>query len=176
MKKSILAIVNELGLASAPEIESVLKKLTGEVKKRTLFSNLKNLEEEKKVFKLLSGENSYGVEGYIPGPNMEAEDDFDIKKIVVELGLRARDVREVNWEKFSKRVLDVLMNEIGALQEDLEKAYDDPKSIEMRYFDASIGYHELYRFFFDVYDTGFLDPIETLLNDCKSAIDKKEIR
>ncbi|MBU2559354.1 hypothetical protein KKA03_00490 [archaeon] len=175
MKKNILAIINELGLATAPEIESVLKELHGEVKKRTLFSNLKILEEGKMIFKLLQEENPYGVEGYLPGPNMETEDGFDIKKIVVRLGLQARDVHGVEWGLFSERVLDALMNEISALQEDLEKGYDDPKNIEMRYFDLSIEYHEFYGFFFDRYDTGFLDPVVEMLNECKSMINKKEM-
>ena len=175
MKKSVLVIVNELCLATAAEIESVLKELTGEVKKRTLFSNLKRLEEEKKVFKLLSGENSYEVEGYIPGPNMEAEDDFDVKKVVAELGLQARDTQEIDWGLFSSRVLDELVTELLTLQEDLEKAYDEPKSVEMRYFDLSIKYHELYGFFFDVCGTTFLLPAESMLNECRIIIDKKEV-
>jgi hypothetical protein len=175
MKKSILAIVNELGLATAPEIESVLKELTGEVKKRTMFSNLKILEEGKKTFKLLSGENSYGVEGYIPGPNMKAENDFNIKNCVVGLGLRVRDAQEIDWGLFSSRVLGKLVTDLLTLQEDLEKAYDEPKSVEMRYFDLSIRYHELYVFFFDIYGTDFLLPAEALLNECKIIIDKKEV-
>jgi hypothetical protein len=175
MKKNISAIINELGLATALEIESVLKELSGEVKKRTLFSNLKSMEEEKIIFKVLSEENSHGVEGYIPGPNMEAKDSFDIKKIVVELGLSTRDVNEVDWGLFSSRMLDELMSELWALQEDLEKTYDDPMSIEMRYFDFSIGYHELYGFFFDRCGTEFLGPAEALLNECRSVIDKKEV-
>lgn len=175
MKKSILAIVNELGLATAFEIESVLKELRGEVKKRTLFSNLKILEEGKRTFKLLPEESSYGVEGYIPGPNMEAEDDFDIRGVIVDLGLQTRDLHGVDWDLLSKRVLDVLMSEIGALQEDLEKGYDDSKSVEMRYFDLSIGYHEFYGFFFDRFDTDFLVPAVELLNGCKNTIDKKNV-
>jgi hypothetical protein len=174
MKKSIQAIVNELGLASAGEIESILKELSGEVKKRTLFSKLKSMEEENVIFKVLSGENSYGVEGYIPGPNLEGEDDFETKRVVVEQGLSARDVQGIDWDLFSSRVLNVLMDELVALQEDLEKSYDDPKSSEMRYFDLSIRYHEFYGFFFDRYKTDFLAPAEALLNECRSMINKKE--
>jgi hypothetical protein len=174
MKKNIKSVVNELGLASVSEIESVLKELAGEVKKRTLFSNLKSLEEEKVIFKVLPKENSYGIEGYFPGPNLEVEDDFEVKKIVVESGLRVRDTKEIDWKKFSSRVLDVLMGDLKALQEDLEKTYDDPKTVEMRYFDLSISYHELHGFFFGVYETGFLAPVEALLGELKGAIDKKE--
>lgn len=175
MKKNIKAIVDELGLASASEIESVLKELMGEVKKRTLFSNLKSMEEDKTIFKVLAGESSYGVEGYIKGPNLESEDDFEVKRIIVERGLPTRDVEEIDWGLFSSRVLDELMNELKILQEDLNGTYDDPKNIEMRYFDLSIWYHELHRFFFDVYDTGFLAQAEALLNDCKSVIDRMDI-
>ena len=174
MKRNIESIVNELGLASVSEIESVLKELTGEVKKRTLFSNLKSLEDEKVIFKILPGENSYGIEGYIPGPNLEVEDDFDAKKFVVESGPQARDPQEIDWEKFSSRALDVLMNDLKALQDDLEKTYDDPKTVEMRYFDLSINYHEMHRFFFGRYETEFLAPAKALLGDLKGAIDKKE--
>ena len=174
MKRNIKSVVNELGLASVSEIESVLKELAGEVKKRTLFSNLKILEDEKVIFKVLPEENSYGIEGYIPGPNMEVEDDFGVRKIVVGSGLQARDAQEIDWEKFSSRMLDVLMNDMKALQEDLEKTYDDPKTVEMRYFDLSISYHELHRFFFDGYETGFLVPAEALLEEMKGEIDKKE--
>lgn len=174
MKRNIKSIVSELGLASVSEIESVLNALTGEVKKRTLFSNLKSLEDEKVIFKVLPEENSYEVEGYIPGPNLEVEDDFEVKKIVVESGLQARDAHGIDWEKFSSRTLEVLMSDLKALQEDLEKSYDDPKTVEMRYFDLSISYHELHRFFFDRYKTEFLAPAEALLGGLKGTIDKKD--
>jgi hypothetical protein len=174
MKKSISTIINELGLATFDEIVSILKEHSGEVKKRTLFSKLKGMEDENIIFKVLSDENSYGVEGYISGPNMDAEDDFEIKRILIERGLSARDVQGIDWRLFSSRVLNGLMGELKTLQEDLEKVYDDPKSIEMRYFDLSIKYHELYGFFFDMYGADFLIPVEALLNDCREAINKKE--
>ena len=88
---------------------------------------------------------------------------------------QARDTQEIDWGLFSSRVLDELVTELLTLQEDLEKAYDEPKSVEMRYFDLSIRYHELYGFFFDLCGTEFLLPAESLLNECKSIIDKKEV-
>ena len=174
MKKSISAIINELGLVTFEEIASILKEHSGEVKKRTLFSKLKGMEDEKTIFMVISDENSYGVEGYISGSNMEEEDNFEIKRIIFERGLSARDVQGIDWGLFSSRMLNGLMDELKTLQEDLEKVYDDPKSIEMRYFDLSIKYHELYGFFFGGYGADFLVPAEALLNDCREAIDKKE--
>ncbi len=175
MKKSINAIINELRLASTLEIELVLKGLSGEVKKRTLFSNLKNLEEGKVILKLLPKESSYGVEGYLPGPNMQVEEDFDVKRVIVEQGVSTRDLVEIDWKLFSSRVVEGLMNDLTLLKEDLEKTYDDPKNIEMRYFDISIAYHELYVFFFDLYDADFLVSVGNMLSECRAIIDKKEL-
>jgi hypothetical protein len=175
MKKNISSIVDELGLASFDEIVSILKEMTGEVKKRTIFAKLKSMEDEKIIFKIPAGENSYKIEGYVSGPNLAAEEDFDIKKIVVDKGFSQRDVDEVNWDSFSSRLLNVLMDDLKSLQEDLEKTYDDPKTVEMRYFDLSIKYHDLYGFFFDRYSVEFLSPAKALLEECKSTIDKKDM-
>ena len=130
MKKSINAIITELRLASTVEIELILKGLLGKVKKRTLFSNLKNLEEGKVILKLLPKESSYEVEGYMPGPNMQVEEDFDVKRVIEEQGVSTRDLAEIDWELFSSRVVDGLMTDLTLLKEDLEKTYDDPKSLD----------------------------------------------
>jgi len=174
MKKRISVIVNELRIASAGEIASILRCI-GEIKNKTLSLKLKELEKEDIVFKILPEENSYGMGGYIAGPNIEEKDDFEIKKLIVEQGLSSRDLQCVNWESFSSRIVNAFLGDLKRLQEDLEKLYEEPKNIEMRYFDLSIRYHEFYGFFFDRYNTDSLVPIETLLKDCRDWLNKKEI-
>jgi hypothetical protein len=175
MKKNIQAIINELGLASVDEIKSVLKECLGEVKSKTLATKLGELEKEKVIFKVLSEENSQGIEGFIAGPNMSAEDDFDIKRIIIEQGLEAQDLEGIKWEKFSSRLLKALLDDLKGLQDDLKKTYDDPKSIEMKYFELSIVYHELYGFFLEKYNTNVLVPAEASLTECRDLINRKEI-
>jgi hypothetical protein len=175
MKKSISAIVDGLGFASAEEIVSILKELSGEIKEKTLSLKFKELEKESVIFKVLPTESSYGVEGYIAGPNMNAKDDFEIKKLIVERGVPLRDLQSINWESFSSRILNAFLDNIKTLKEDLEKAYDEPKNVEMQYFELSIRYHELYNFFFDRYRPAFLVPAENLLKECREQLNKKEI-
>ena len=175
MKKNISSIVDELGLASFDEIVSILKEITGEVKKRALFAKLKGMEDEKIIFKVLADENSYGIEGYMRGPNMNTEEDFDIKKIIINKEISPRDLGEVDWDLFSSRLSKVLMGDLKGLQENLKKSYDDPKTLEIQYFDFSIKYHELYGFFFDHHNVEVLSPVKVILEQCKGLIDKKDI-
>lgn len=175
MKKSISAIVGELGFASAEEITSILKELSGEIKEKTVSLKFKELEKENVIFKVLPAENSYGIEGYLAGPNMDENDNFEIRKLVVEQGTSPRGLRGIDWESFSSRILNAFLDDIKNLKEDLEKAYDKPKTIEMRYFELSIGYHELHNFFFDKYHADFLAPAETLLKECREQLDKKDV-
>lgn len=175
MKKRISAIVNELGVASAEEIASILKELSSEIKNKTLSLKIREMEKEKVIFKILPNENSYGIEGYVAGSDMDAKDEFEIKMLIVEQGLSQRDLLCVDWKSFSSRIIDAFLDDIKRLYEDLEKFYDEPKNVEMRYFDLSIRYHELYRFFFDRYNVDFLVPIENLLKDCRDRLNKKDI-
>lgn len=174
MKKSISAIVDELGFASAEEVASILKELSGEIKEKTLSLKFKELEKENAIFKVLPTENSYGIEGYIAGPGMDEDDDFEIRKLVAEEGASLPGLRGIDWKSFSSRILNVFLDNIKNLKEDLEKAYDKPKNIEMRYFELSIKYHELHNFFFDKYHADFLAPAETLLKECREQLNKKE--
>ncbi len=174
MKKRISVIVKELGIVTAEEIASILKGVSCEVKKKTLSLKLEEMEGERVIFKILPKENPYEVEGYLAGPNIEAKDDFEIKRLIVELNLSQRDVRSIKWDLFSYRIIDVFLGELKRLREDLETFYDEPKSVEMKYFDLSIKYHELNRFFFDVYNTDVLIPIKALLDGCREYIEKKE--
>lgn len=175
MKKKILVIVNELSVAFTEEIASILRELSSEIKSKTLSLKLKEMEEEKALFKVFPKENSYGVEVYIAGPNADVKDDFEIKKLIVEQGFAERDPQCIDWELFSSRVLDTFLDDLKGLQEDMEKSYEEPKEIEVRYFDLSLTYHELYGFFFDRYDTDFLVPVKTLLEDWRKQLDKIDI-
>lgn len=175
MKKSISAIVDELGFASAEEVASILKELSGEIKEKTLSLKFKELEKENAIFKVLPTENSYGIEGYMAGPGMDEDENFEIKKLVAEQGASLRGLRGIDWKSFSSRILNAFLDNIKNLKEDLEKAYDKPENIEMRYFELSIKYHELYTFFFDKYHTDFLAPAEILLKECREQLNKKEI-
>ncbi len=87
MKKRISVIVKELGIVTAEEIASILRELSGEVKKKTLSLKLEELEGERVIFKIFPMENPYDVEGYLAGPNIEAKDDFEIKKLIEGQGL-----------------------------------------------------------------------------------------
>lgn len=168
-------IVNELGVAFTEEITSILREHSNGIKNKTLSLKLKELEEEKTIFRILPKENSYGVEGYIAGPNADVKDDFEIKKLIVDQGLAERSLQCIDWELFSSRVLDAFLDDLKGLQEDLEKSYEEPKEIEVRYFDLSLTYHELYGFFFDRYDTDFLVPVKALLEDCRDQLNKIDV-
>lgn len=175
MKKKISVIVGELGVASADDVALILREHSGEVNRKTLSTKLRGLEKAGVIFKVLPKESPYSIEGYIGGPNLDAEDDFEIRRLVAEHGPPPRDIKRVDWKSFSSRVIGPLLDELDRLREDLEKGYEDPKNIEMRYFDLSVRYHEFYGFFFDRCGVGFLSPVENSLKECKNQLDRKEI-
>lgn len=175
MKKKISMIVDELGIASADDIALILQEHSGEVNRKTLSTKLKRLEEGRVIFKVRARENPHGIEGYIAGPNLDIENDFEFKSLIAEHGPPPREIQGVDWKSLSSRVIAPFLNDLGDLREDLDQGYEDPKDIEMRYFDLSIRYHELYGFFFDRCDTGALVPAENLLKECRELLDKKEI-
>ncbi len=174
MKKRISTIVNELGFATTDEIALVLRELSGDVKKKTLSSKLKELVEEGTLLGVLPGENSYGMDGYVAGSDLETRDVFEIKKQIVDSGLSKRDLESVDWKLLSSRMLDRLIEDISGLQDELEKMYKDPKELELMYFDLSLAYHRLYGFFFDKNAVNFPEALEKVLKDCREVIERKE--
>ncbi len=174
MKKRISIIINELVIASTDEIKSVLVEHSGDIKNKILSLKIKELEKEKAIFNILPEENSHNIECYIAGPNIDAEEDFEINEIISKLAISPRDLECIDWKLFSSRILDIFLKDIKRLHEDLEKVYDEPKNIEMKYFEISIEYHELYRFFFDLHNTNFLISAKTLLEECRNQLNKKD--
>ncbi len=174
MKKKVSIIVNELVIASIDEIKLILVEHSGHIKNKFLSLKIEELEKEKAIFKVLLEENSCNIECYIAGPNIDAEEDFEINSIISKLSISPRSLDCIDWKMFSSRILDVFLKDLKRLQEDLEKIYDEPKNIEMKYFELSIQYHELYRFFFDIYNADFLIPVKSLLEDCRNQLDRKD--
>lgn len=172
MKSKILTIVKELEFASLEEIALILNRFGG-VQKKTLKSNIQELEEEKALFKILPDENSLSCEGFVSGPNFEVEGDFETKRLIVSEFL-ARDLPMINWNLLSQRISKELLEEVGNLKEDILKKSCAPKELEMRYFDLSLRYHELYRFFYEKNSTEPLASVKEKLDECKIYLNKLE--
>ncbi len=172
MKSKILTIVKELEFASLEEIALVLNRFGG-VQKKTLKSNIQELEEEKALFKILPNENSISCEGFISGPNFEVEEDFETKRLIVS-EFPARDLPVIDWNLLSERISKELSEEVENLKEDILKKNSAPKELEMRYFDLSLRYHESYRFFYEKNSTEHLASIKEKLSECKIYLDKLE--
>ncbi|MDI6655228.1 MAG: hypothetical protein QME59_05005 [Candidatus Hydrothermarchaeota archaeon] len=167
-----MTIVKELGFASLEEIALILNKFRS-VQKKTLKSNLQELEEERALFRILPDENSLSCEGFISGPNSGAEEDFEIKKLIMN-EFPTRDPSIVNWDLLSKRIFGELLEEAERLKENILKKYNTQKKLEMHYFDLSLKYHELYRFFYEKNSTESPTPVQEKLNECKLYLDKLE--
>ena len=165
-------IVKELGFASLEEIAFILNRF-GSIQKKTLKSNIQELEKERALFKILMNENSLSCEGFISGPNSEVEEDFEIKRLIAnEFPARAPSI--INWGLLSERISKELLKEIDDLKEDMLEKNNTPKELEMRYFDLSLRYHELYRIF---YEKNSIEPIAFVrekLNECRLYLDKLE--
>jgi hypothetical protein len=174
MKRRILVVVNELFFAPLEEISTVLRQCFGGLKKKTLDSNLRELEEEVAIFRLLPEENEESVVGFIPGANSEVEEDLDLRRLIVENGLERRDPSVVDWNAFSRRIYQQFIEELSNLKEDVANLYEDPKRLEMKYFDLSIRYHQLYDYFLKNYRIDFLLPIQLELRDLRYQLDKLE--
>jgi hypothetical protein len=174
MKRRILIIVNELFFAPLEEISTVLRQYFGGLKKKTLDSNLRELEEEVAIFRLLPEENEESVVGFIPGANSEVEEDLDLRRLIVENGLEKRDPSVVDWDAFTQRICQQFVGELSNLREDVASLYEDPKRLEMKYFDLSIRYHQLYGYFLKNHKVDFLAPIQSELKDLRYQLNKLE--
>ncbi|MEE8167905.1 MAG: hypothetical protein V3T58_03410 [Candidatus Hydrothermarchaeales archaeon] len=171
MRGKILSIVKELEFVTLDDIRLIL----GDVKKKTLEENFNALEKKRDLLKLRPEENSLSKEGFIPGPNLEADEDLELRKTLAAEGLNKRhDI--VDWDSLSKRLIEDLTIEIQELKENIGQLHEDPKNLEMQYFDLSLKYHGIYRLLYENYDSGILNPIYILLQECKSYLDKLEYR
>lgn len=173
MKNQILYIVGELGLALPEELRLVLAQHFGGLNEGTFDENLRELEGEGALFRLLPGENSLNQEGFILGPEARVGESYGLKRLMVENGLAYRG-EAVNWGTFSARLLEGTMGEVRGLREDILKRYEDPKRLEMRYFDLSLRYHAIYGFFFERCDPEFLAPYADALRECREYLAKMQ--
>lgn len=173
MKGQILYIVNELGLALPEELRLILTQHFGGLNEGTFDENLRALEGEAALFRLLPGENALNQDGFILGPEAKVGEVYGLKRLMVENGLAYRG-EAVNWEAFSARLLEEAMAEVRELREDILKRYEDPKRLEMRYFDLALRYHAIYGFFFERCDPIFLAPCAEALGECRDYLAKMQ--
>lgn len=173
MKNKILAIVKELEFASLDEIALIFSKLKS-IHEKTLKSNIQELMEERALLKILPNENSLSCEGFISGPNSAVEEDFEIKKLIAD-ELPTRDLPVISWELVSQRISTELLEEIEQLKENILKKHDTKRKLEMYYFNLSLKYHELYRFFYGKKDIKLLIPAQEKLGECKLYLNKLEL-
>lgn len=168
MRDKILSVLKELEFATFDEIKMALG---DESRKKTIEDNLENMEREGEIMRLFSSENTLNAEGFIPGPNLEVEEDPEVKKLLIEQG---RSVKHgiVKWEALLARLASELRDNIQKLIADIDKLYKDPKTLELEYFDYSIRYHELYRLFNEKTDVGSLKSLSEMLKNCRSSLDK----
>ncbi len=174
MEGLISAIVNEIGIATFDEIESILKICSREIKRKTLHLKLKELERKGIIFKIFPDENFHNLGGYILGVGDEFCDEDEIKEVVRHLGIPSRTLEHVKWKSFSERILKTLVEDIRKLNEILESSYNTIENIELKYFDLSIKYHEIFGFLFEKYENDVLNQVEILLNELRENINKKE--
>lgn len=170
MEKNITAIVGELKFATFEEIASLLSAQVGSVRRDTLESHLWSMCEKSALINVLPEENSAQLQGYVLGPGADAEESVEIKKLVLNSGASVRNLEIVNWETLSQRLFKRLGEEALNLKEDILKLRESPKKLEMRYFDLSIKYHTLHRFFYEKIGFEFTSSIVSLLNECKSCL------
>lgn len=170
MRDKILAVVNEMKFASADEVNSVLES----IKPGTLKKEIENLELARIIFKVLPGENSMSSEGFIAGPNFEAEEDVEIKRLLVDRGLQGRALSIIKWKSLSERKLNEVREDVERLQDDIVKKLEEPKKLELRYFELSLRYHELHRFLCEKYETDLLAVVKKELESCRRYLDRLE--
>jgi len=154
MRKKLQSIISQLKVAEYDELKSVLG-----VRDQTLRKNLEELLKERAILLI--------EDKFIPGPNIEAEERYDLKELNLEK-------REIDWNKVSKVVFKELKEEIKELKDDIKLLNQEPKKLELRYFDLSIKYHEFYRYFYNNYKTDFLTPLLEELKECREMLNKFE--
>ncbi|MEE9594688.1 MAG: hypothetical protein V3V92_04745 [Candidatus Hydrothermarchaeales archaeon] len=171
MRDKIAFIVKELQFVTSDEIKTIL----GDARKKTIDHNLDKMESNGEVIKLLPDENSIEQEGLIGGPNLEGEENIEIRELLVEKGFSER-VDVIKWNIVGNRLIADLTNNVNKLIEDIEGLYKDPKSLELDYFDYSIRYHEIYGLLNEKIDTEVLKSFNELLEKCRLFLDKLDYR
>ena len=172
MKNLILSAIKELKIATPDEISSILEHVNENPKKNVLLKNLSSLENDNKIFRIKKSEIETGNESYLLGPSADAEEDIEIKKILLEKELFPQPLELIKWDLVSRRIFTDLINDIENLKEEILTLYSDAKSLELKYFDISLKYHEYFNFFNQYYTADFLLPIHKLLNECRSYLEK----
>lgn len=170
MREKILTVVNEMKFASADEISSILDNVNAS----SLKKELESLEQERVLFRVLPNEISVALDGFIAGPNFELEKDVEIQKLLIDKGLSSRSLSVINWELFSKRKLSELQNDLNGLLDDIVKKNEEPKKLELRYFELSIRYHELNRILYEKCETELLNTVNKSLEKGRSYLDSLE--
>jgi hypothetical protein len=175
MKKEIQSFIKALNFVTPEELYNLLAS-SGSINRQTLLMNLAELEEAGAVIKILPKENSLGLEGYIPGPNIEVKNDIKIQRAIIEGGAERRDFSVVNLDKLCNRLEKSLNREAEDLKDRISNVYDDPKKLELDYFGLNIKYYALRRFFYEYFDTIPFEGLKSSLNECRRLLDNLEIK
>lgn len=156
MKKKIQYIIHSLKVVYFDELLNILK-----VKNKTLKKNLEELLKERAILQI---ENYF-----IPGPNIEVDEIFEIKE-----KLQNFNIRNIDWKTVSKFLEKELKEETDQLLDDIKNLREEPKKLELRYFDLSLKYHEILRFFEENHEKIDLNLIYQKLTLCRKFLDKLE--
>jgi len=175
MKKQIISTVDYCGIISEEHLYEILRDYLKNLKRSTLENNLKVLLKEFSLYKLQPGEVETEGTYYILGSGADVEEDTKLKDYIKSNYPELKQTKEIKWEKVADRAKEELLNSIESMKEDALGLYKTPKRIELNYFDISIRYHQLRRFFYEKQAADALEDVEKSLQEFRELLDNLEI-
>lgn len=174
MNNRIQSCVKALYFATREDIYRVLKE-DGRVNKQLVNERLADLIKEDVLFEVLPEENELGVEGFIPGPNLDVEVDVNIQKKIIELGIPKRGPGILDVDKISERIEKKLSVELKDLKNNIIGVYYEPRRLELDYFSLMIKYYSWRRYFYENFNHMPFEDLKTSLDECRSLLDNLQI-
>lgn len=174
MNAFIQNCVKVLTFATREEICLLLED-DNKVNRRLVDSKLADLVSREALFEVLPEENSLGMEGFIPGPNLEADPDSEVHKKIIDKGVDRRDPSILLIDKIADRIEKDLMSDLESLVSDIANVHSEPRRLELDYFGLTIRYHSWRRYFYENFNYMPFENFKDSLRDCRALLDKLQI-
>lgn len=174
MNKVIQSCIKALNFATREEIYKLLEE-EGKVNKQLVDEKLADLINKEVLLKVLPEENALGLDGFMPGPNLEDEVETKIHKKIIDEGLEKKDSSILYIDIICRRLEKDLMHDLEELKIKIANIQIEPRKLELEYFSLNIRYHSWRRFFYENFEYMPFKGFRDSLNQCRSLLDNLQI-
>jgi hypothetical protein len=174
MKRLIEGYVSALAVVTREEIYRLLES-DGRLNRALVDEKLAEMVGEDVLLQVLPEENEVGIEGFAAGPNLEVSPNPDILRRVMDAGVERRSPSILRVDMIGKRIGDILMGELEALNDNIAQLHMEPRRLELDYFALRVKYYSWRRFFYEKFDYVFFDGFRERLNECRGLLNRLQI-